>query len=817
MSAAYQQNQYSNNFQAMDFPSDFLEPSISSAPTMQTKVNPMFSPNTGCSSANSSLSSSRNRLAYDDSGVSSNVTLATEADPSSSMHFLSTAINSGDCMEQNQIGLIGNDFFDDLEPMVRGRCNTWPMKTGNDFRSNNMTIQEGIQEEDEPNFYSKHASQTSVRLSQDLFINNNSNPMNAGYPVQHANSQEQELNYDSHNDYSDENSRGSAGEEDYQDDYQGGAAQKRSQTRRNAWGNMSYADLITQAILSSPDQRLTLSQIYEWMVANVPYFADKGDSNSSAGWKLDCRMDDSPFTTEFRDRCNTWPLKCLLAEESQSSIPEPFQIQCYEDSNHSIQSFNTTADSSLLNIGPTAFPTLESWATDSYGFPPTVQAHNYPYQQAGPSTSAFDNVQSNRWDAKEEEDQLEWNSNFCRQSQDSGQRKMNPWGEASYADLITKALENAPNKRLKLNEIYQWFSDNVPYFHERSTPELSAGWKWIINPDSKNRNPRRRQTIDATTKHAIEKKRRGARKRVEMQQQNSMNSLSGARKASQPDFYFNQQTKEEFLDDSSDYGTGTFRSRTLSNVSAPGGSQVSPTFNPNNEDFTYHQSWVSNNANQREDMNNVQYNNCSTMKEIMNRTDQITLDTDGDLNQMAPMNTSQQLGVFSTMRQQVSPNFQEDIKPQFQQGSYQELKPVRDVDQRLQNPLLQQYSQPAQFQQQTQFVNQQSQQNDYPFGRNNLNNQQRWQMNNGQQANRFVPQNGGIQQMQTVVESPMVTSAPVSQPTTMASNFSHVPMGMPKDLEDLSAFVPPDCDLHGIDAIIQEELSTTTTTLNFDF
>lgn len=381
---------------------------------------------------------------------------------------------------------------------------------------------------------------------------------------------------------------------------------------------MSYADLITQAILSSPDQRLTLSQIYEWMVANVPYFADKGDSNSSAGWKvsnvlnsngsiwalsnqkvlnnrkiskhgkltlcgelcsrrrnsinfyktladknrqrqrslanryfcfvmgadeirslcvdrhrscsrrvffacnirfyiklapvisgwflaqklstdccclarqlntwtvaphkvvsiqLDCRMDDSPFTTEFRDRCNTWPLKCLLAEESQSSIPEPFQIQCYEDSNHSIQSFNTTADSSLLNIGPTAFPTLESWATDSYGFPPTVQAHNYPYQQAGPSTSAFDNVQSNRWDAKEEEDQLEWNSNFCRQSQDSGQRKMNPWGEASYADLITKALENAPNKRLKLNEIYQWFSDNVPYFHERSTPELSAGWK----------------------------------------------------------------------------------------------------------------------------------------------------------------------------------------------------------------------------------------------------------------------------------------------------------------------------------------------------
>lgn len=64
---------------------------------------------------------------------------------------------------------------------------------------------------------------------------------------------------------------------------------KKNSSRRNAWGNMSYADLITQAIQSSPDKRLTLSQIYEWMVQNVPYFKDKGDSNSSAGWKNSIR------------------------------------------------------------------------------------------------------------------------------------------------------------------------------------------------------------------------------------------------------------------------------------------------------------------------------------------------------------------------------------------------------------------------------------------------------------------------------------------------------------------------------------------------
>ena len=45
-------------------------------------------------------------------------------------------------------------------------------------------------------------------------------------------------------------------------------------------------NLITKAIQSSPEGRLTLSQIYDWMVQNVPYFRDKGDSNSSAGWKV---------------------------------------------------------------------------------------------------------------------------------------------------------------------------------------------------------------------------------------------------------------------------------------------------------------------------------------------------------------------------------------------------------------------------------------------------------------------------------------------------------------------------------------------------
>lgn len=64
------------------------------------------------------------------------------------------------------------------------------------------------------------------------------------------------------------------------------AAARKGGSRRNAWGNQSYAELISQAIESAPEKRLTLAQIYEWMVRSVPYFKDKGDSNSSAGWKV---------------------------------------------------------------------------------------------------------------------------------------------------------------------------------------------------------------------------------------------------------------------------------------------------------------------------------------------------------------------------------------------------------------------------------------------------------------------------------------------------------------------------------------------------
>ena len=59
--------------------------------------------------------------------------------------------------------------------------------------------------------------------------------------------------------------------------------------RKNAWGYCSYADLITMALERAPSKQMTLAEIYDWIVANIPFFKDKGDHNSSIGWKNSIR------------------------------------------------------------------------------------------------------------------------------------------------------------------------------------------------------------------------------------------------------------------------------------------------------------------------------------------------------------------------------------------------------------------------------------------------------------------------------------------------------------------------------------------------
>lgn len=49
---------------------------------------------------------------------------------------------------------------------------------------------------------------------------------------------------------------------------------------------MTYADWLTKAIESTADRRLTLSEIYDWMVLNVPGLSGQRYLHSSKGWKV---------------------------------------------------------------------------------------------------------------------------------------------------------------------------------------------------------------------------------------------------------------------------------------------------------------------------------------------------------------------------------------------------------------------------------------------------------------------------------------------------------------------------------------------------
>ena len=54
----------------------------------------------------------------------------------------------------------------------------------------------------------------------------------------------------------------------------------------NPWGKGSYSDLITMALASCAEKKMTLDEIYRWISLNIPYFKYKGDEVSSSGWKV---------------------------------------------------------------------------------------------------------------------------------------------------------------------------------------------------------------------------------------------------------------------------------------------------------------------------------------------------------------------------------------------------------------------------------------------------------------------------------------------------------------------------------------------------
>nr|XP_029534605.1 forkhead box protein O3B-like [Oncorhynchus nerka] len=166
----------------------------------------------------------------------------------------------------------------DFEPQKRPRSCTWPLPRPESNAGKPESNDTDIIPEEEDDEEEQHATSMAINV----------NGTSVGADHQNSNSPTAEgllsgqenggSPLSSHSPTTTSGALGTSGP--------GSQTQRKSSSRRNAWGNLSYADLITKAIESTPDKRLTLSQIYDWMVRCVPYFKDKGDSNSSAGWKV---------------------------------------------------------------------------------------------------------------------------------------------------------------------------------------------------------------------------------------------------------------------------------------------------------------------------------------------------------------------------------------------------------------------------------------------------------------------------------------------------------------------------------------------------
>lgn len=152
-----------------------------------------------------------------------------------------------------------------LEPLQRARSNTWPLPRP-DAEDGGPQMPEGIPSQ---LLDITVGAVGTVGAAATGGVSSGGTPPSSSARLHQTSQQHQQ-----------------AGSQQLQGGIVTGGPAKKTSSRRNAWGNQSYADLIAQAISSVPEQRLTLSQIYEWMVQNVPYFKDKGDSNSSAGWKV---------------------------------------------------------------------------------------------------------------------------------------------------------------------------------------------------------------------------------------------------------------------------------------------------------------------------------------------------------------------------------------------------------------------------------------------------------------------------------------------------------------------------------------------------
>nr|AAQ23178.1 forkhead transcription factor 1 isoform b [Strongyloides stercoralis]AAQ23180.1 forkhead transcription factor 1 isoform b [Strongyloides stercoralis]QWX95789.1 forkhead box transcription factor isoform B [Strongyloides stercoralis] len=421
--------------------------------------------------------------------------------------------------------------------------------------------------------------------------------------------------------------------------------------------------------------------------------------------------DDFSLEPELRARCYTWPMPHVISpinemdpeiDDCPSSITSSVTYLHHQTPDTPMTGYNLSGDM-ISNYG------------SNHSIATSCSIHNGSSNSIDGINSNLNIGNNNQHTTLSDHHQMPMKKKRIRKRNPDAvsQKKPNPWGEESYSDLIAKALECAPDKRMKLNEIYQWFSENIPYFNDRSSQEEAAGWKnsirhnlslhnrfmriqnegagksswWVINPDAKNGRSQRRQrdrsnTID-TSKSAIDKKRRGAKKKTEhlnvmglrtSVQSGLNNSIYGSNTPSLSHETFNQDQDDLMSANTFDSFTG-FRQRAESNLSVQGNvNGVSPTLDAFDEYDAY----------PCYDMSSA--NNGSQVGEILDRTNQMQLGDGGmDPNgYRMSMGTGMINNPMKSIKEIIKPG---DMAPQ-PPPSYHELNSVRNGTSMQQSPLL---------------------------------------------------------------------------------------------------------------------------------
>ncbi|XP_060235673.1 forkhead box protein J3 isoform X4 [Meriones unguiculatus] len=130
----------------------------------------------------------------------------------------------------------------------------------------------------------------------------------------------------------------------------------------------SYASLITFAINSSPKKKMTLSEIYQWICDNFPYYREAGSGWKGSYWAIDTNPKEDTLPTRPKKRARSVERVTLYNTDQDGSDSPRSSLN------------NSLSDQSLASVNLNSVGSVHSY-TPVTNHPETVSQSLTPQQQ----------------------------------------------------------------------------------------------------------------------------------------------------------------------------------------------------------------------------------------------------------------------------------------------------------------------------------------------------------------------------------------------------------------------------------------------------